>query len=242
MWNYIHTDELYHYGKKGMQWGVLHGPPYPINEHTSTTRIRKGTTIKRLSVRDESVAAGHAYVTYLKRDTQHYKGFFGARLKAINKGADVYSITMTAKGDLLSPSKKERVDTFLDLYKSDPILRKELGSYHKSDSHFFTPLPRQFYEKRYSSLNEKQLNSKGYDTFVRAIGGNEYVRSKYFEKLANKGYSFVNDDMDAGRFGDAPSIILDRQRSVKYEGQTKLSNKEIYKTWAKEGTYIKKER
>lgn len=236
---HLTKNELFHYGKKGMQWGVLHGPPYPINEHNNVTRIRKGTTIKRLSVRDESVAAGHAYVTYLKQDTEHYKGFFGARLKAINKNADVYSVTMKAKEDLVSPSKKQRVDTFLELYKDDPVLRKELGSYHKSDYHYFTPLPKKFYERQYSKLDGKKLEKKGYETFVRSIGGNEYVRDKYFKTLASKGYSFVNDDQDAGRFGKAPSIIFDRTKSTTYEGQTKLSTKEIMDTWTREGTYIK---
>lgn len=236
------NSELYHYGKKGMQWGVRHGPPYPIDKENSQTYIRKGTTFKRLSVRDESVASGHAYVTYLKGDTDRYKGFFGARLKAINKGADVYSITLKAKVDMVSPSKRQRVETFLELYKEDPIIGKELGSYHKSDFHEFTPLPKAFYERQYSRLKADKLNIKGYDTFVRAIGGNEYVRSKYFEKLANKGYSFVTDDMDAGRFGDAPSIILDRMRSVTYEGRTKVSNKEIMDTWRREGTYMKKDK
>ena len=225
-----------------MQWGVVHGPPYPIDKHKSVTMIRKGTTIKRLSIRDESAAAGHAYVTYLKGDTKHYKGFFGARLKLLNDNADVYSITMKAKEDLLSPSKKERVQTFLELYKNDPILRKELGSYHKSDSRYFTPLPKKFYETQYSKLEGKKLLDKGYKTFVRSIGGNDYTRSKYFEALANKGYSFVNDDMDAGRFGEAPSIILDRLRSTIYEGQSKLSTREILRTWKEEGTYMKKKK
>lgn len=236
------TNELFHHGKKGMQWGVRHGPPYPIDKENCRTYIRKGTTFKRLSVRDESVAAGHAYVTYLKNDNERYKGFFGARLKAINKSTKipVYSVTMRAKGDMMSPSKKERVETFLELYKSDPIIGKELGSYHKTDFHTFSPLPKFFYERSFQKLDGERLNKLGYDTFVKAIGGNDYVRSAYFEKLANKGYSFVTDDMDAGRFGEAPSIILDRMRSVQYEGQTELSNKEIYDNWNKYGTYMKK--
>ena len=233
-------SELKHHGVKGQQWGVRHGPPYPINPETAVTRIKKGSTFKRLSVRDETAAAGHAYVTFLKNDSTRYKGFFGARLKAINKGATVYSHTMVAKKDMLSPSKRERVETFLELHKEDPIIAKELGKYHKGDFHHFTPLPSKFYERQYSKLNEEQLRKKGYDTFVAAIGGNEYVRSKYFEKLASKGYSFVTDDMDAGRFGEAPSIILDRQRSVKYKGREEVSTKTIYDTWRREGTYIKK--
>lgn len=236
------TEELKHYGVKGQQWGVRHGPPYPVDKDNSVTLIKKGVEFKRLSVRDESVAAGHAYVTYLKSDSERYKGFFGARLKAINKNAKVYSITMKAKDDLLAPSKRERVETFLDLYKEDPIIGKELGSYYKSDFHVFTPLPRKFYETRFQKLDAKKLETKGYDTFVKAIGGNDYVRSKYFEKLANKGYSFVTDDMDAGRFGDAPSIILDRMRSTTYEGQKEVSNKEIMDTWKREGTYLNKKK
>lgn len=236
------SAELYHYGKKGMQWGVRHGPPYPIDKENSRTYIKKGSTFKRLSVRDESAASGHAYVTYLKSDTERYKGFFGARLKAINKSTKtpVYSITMKAKEDMVSPSKRERVETFLELYKSDPIIGKELGSYHKGDFHTFSPLPKSFYERSFSKLDGEKLKGLGYHTFVKAIGGNDYVRSAYFEKLANKGYSFVTDDMDAGRFGEAPSIILDRMRSVQYEGQTEVSTEEIMKTWKKHGTYMTK--
>lgn len=230
---------LSHHGVKGQQWGVLHGPPYPIDKNDHVTRIRKGTTIKRLSVNDESAAKGHAYVTYLKSDTEHYKGFFGARLTAIHKGKDVYSITMKAKDDLLSPSKKERVKTFLEMYMDDPVIAKELGAYHKSDYHAFTPLPKKFYEWQYSKLNVNQLKAKGYDTFVRSIGGNEYIRSAYFQKLAQKGYSFVNDDQDAGRFGKAPSIIFDRQKSTEYKNQNVVSKKEIMDTWKREGTRIK---
>lgn len=234
------TVILLHHGVKGQQWGVLHGPPYPIDQQDHITRIRKGTTIKRLSINDESAAKGHAYVTFLKSDTEHYKGFFGARLSAIHKGKDVYSITMKAKEDLISPSKKERVKTFIELYKSDPVIGKELGGYHKSDYHEFTPLPKMFYEIQYSKLDEKQLKSKGYDTFVRSIGGNEYIRNAYFNKLAQKGYSFVNDDQDAGRFGKAPSIIFDREKSTEYKNQNVVSKKEIMETWRKEGTYIRK--
>lgn len=230
---------LFHHGVKGQQWGVLHGPPYPVDKNDHVTRIRKGTTIKRLCVNDESTAKGHAYVTYLKSDTEHYKGFFGARLSAIHKGADVYSITMKAKHDLLSPSKKERVKTFIEMYMDDPVIAKELGSYHKSDYHEFTPLPKKFYEWKYSRLNAQQLKTKGYDTFVRSLGGNEYIRSEYFKKLAQKGYSFVNDDQDAGRFGKVPSIIFDREKSTEYKNQNVISKKEIMDTWRREGTRIK---
>ena len=234
--------ELIHHGVKGQQWGVRHGPPYPVDPKNGRVMIRKGTEFKRLSVRDESVARGHAYVTYLKSDSQHYRGFFGARLTAVNKGADVYSITMKAKKDLLSPSKKERVDTFLKLYQDDPILRKELGRYYKSNRGILAPLPKKFYEQKFSNLKKQKLDTKGYETFVRAIGGNEYIRSEYFKTLARKGYAFVNDDLDGGflGLGKAPSIIFEREKSVSYEGQEKVSRKEIIDTFRKEGARVDK--
>lgn len=37
---FLNTDALKHYGIKGMQWGVKHGPPYPLSDAVSTA-IRK---------------------------------------------------------------------------------------------------------------------------------------------------------------------------------------------------------
>lgn len=32
MWRVVNNDELYHHGRKGQQWGVTNGPPYPLGQ------------------------------------------------------------------------------------------------------------------------------------------------------------------------------------------------------------------
>ena len=235
----MYDSYLIHHSIKGQQWGVRHGPPYPI-DGTGDISIKQGTHFKRLSIYDESDAAGHAYVNYLKNDSRHYRGFFTARLKAQNMGRTVYSIDLEAAKDLRAPSKQKRLDTFIELYKNDPIIGKKLGAYHKSDNHYFTPLPRMFYEWKFSRLEKSnKLDSLGYRTFVRSIGGDEYTRNAYFNALAKKGYHFVTDDMDAGRFGKEPSIVFDRKSSTSYIGQTPVSTKEMLSIIKDEGVYMK---
>lgn len=233
---------LSHHGIKGQQWGVRHGPPYPIDKDNASVTIKKGTHFRRLSMYDERHSSGHAYVNYLKDDIEHYRGFFTARLKALNKGAEVYSIDMEARSDLKAPSKNERIKTFIELYSKDKTLRKELGRYHKEDTGRVTPWPKKFYEWQYSNLKFDDVLKKGYDTFVRAVGGNEYIRSKYFEALSKKGYSFVTDDMDAGRFGKAPSIVFDRSKDTVYINQTPVTLKEAKEIVKRRGIYNKNAR
>jgi hypothetical protein len=234
-------NEIYHHGVKGQQWGVKHGPPYPIDKSKSRVTIKKGTAIKRLSGRDESIATGHAYVNYNKSDIKRYKGFFAVSLKnRYGRKAPIYEVSLEAAEDLVSPSKKERVETFIDLYKNDVRIGQELGSYHKDDWHHFTPLPKKYYEKKLSSLKEDELRTKGWDHFRKALGGNQYIQGKYFEALAKKGYNFCYDDEDGGVYGKEPSIIFDRTKSLNYKGQTKLDDKEIYKTWRKYGSKLRK--
>ena len=66
---------LQHHGVKGQQWGVRHGPPYPVDKNKGDITIKQGTKFKRLSVYDESVSKGHAYVTYLKNRIREDLGY-----------------------------------------------------------------------------------------------------------------------------------------------------------------------
>lgn len=228
------TDFLAHYGVIGMKWGVRH------DRKTGDINIKKGTHFKRLSVYDESKAKGHAYVNYRKDDINRYKGFFAARLRAMNPGKDVKSIDLISKKKMRAPGKQTRINTFKEMQKNDPRFSKELAKYHKSDWHYFTPLPTKYYEVKIKNLKNNKMVDYGYKHFVRAIGGNEYIRSEYFKRLSKKGYDFVTDDMDAGRFGKEPSIIFDRNKSTKYGGSTLVTKNETKKLWKKYGTYIKK--
>lgn len=237
-------DELYHHGIKGQQWGVSHGPPYPVNKDNHVTRIKAGTKITRISRYDESKSKGHAYVTYNNLDKERYKGFFAGSLNANpwKKKTKVYQVEMEAKKDLVAPDNETKRKFFKEMYAGDKEFRKQLGDYHKDNKlHTHAFLPRKFYEKKFSELNQYQLDDIGYKTFVSALGGNEYIRSAYFNKLAKSGYNFVNDDLDAGKkFGKEPAIIIDRKKSTKYLGQRELSSKEINENWRKYGTHLRK--
>ena len=228
---------LYHHGVKGQQWGVKHGPPYPVRPGNDVM-IRKGTKLHRLSVRDESAAKGHAYVTYLNSDVHRYKGFFAANLKGKTRGGKVYDIEMTALEDLRSPSQERRIKEFIELYKKDPIIAKELGNYEKQRTKSWKP--KSVFQSKFSRLDHDALVKKGYPEFVKSLGGNEYIRNKYFRQLSRKGYNYVIDDCDAGKFGLEPAIIFNRTRTTKYDGRTEVPMKEILSIWTKEGTKIKK--
>ena len=49
---------------------------------------------------------------------------------------------------------------------------------------------------------------------------------------------YVIDDDDAGRNGHEPAIILDRNKSLNYEGKEQLTNKRINETRRKYGNKI----
>ena len=243
-------DYLQHHGIEGQKWGVRHGPPYPI-ERGASVRIKKGTHIQRLSLYDERSAKGHAYVTYLTEDNEHYKGFFASILKTKAKlksdirsklkgKSDVYEVSLTAKEDLISPSKNTRLKTFLELYKKDKLIAKNMGDYYKDDYRSITPLSKKFYEEHFSKLSDTDLKKEGFDVFNRAIGGNKYIRKKYFNALSEKGYNFVQDDLDSGKIGREPSIVFDRAKSLSYEGQTELKGKNIVSNFVKYGIFVKK--
>ena len=231
---------LIHHGIKGQNWGVKHGPPYPLDAEKHRTVIKKGNHLKRLTVNDESNKKGSAYVTINKSDSNRYKGFFSANLRRLNRGKDVLQIDMTAKEDLISPSRKERVDAFIELYKNDKNIGKELGEYYKENWHYFSPGTKKHYEKKFSNLSDEELTTTGYKVFASSLGAKDYTRSKYFESLKNKGFNMVIDDLDAGKYGKEPAILFEREKSTKFNGNIVVDKKESKEIWKKEGTKLKK--
>lgn len=76
---YVVNGELYHHGIKGMRWGVMHGPPYPlsIGKHNSVVSGLKdgGTASKKQSSSGDntSIFKKHFRVTPIKNDDQRNK-------------------------------------------------------------------------------------------------------------------------------------------------------------------------
>lgn len=249
---------LIHYGIRGQKWGKRNGPPYPLDPEDRSEKekdlnqkgikyrkdggvtIKKGSVINRVTNYDESEKKGHAYVTYLEHDSEQYKGMFSAKIHGCPYQGfkDVYQVTFTATKDLKSPGEKERMETFEAMYKTDKKFRKKLDEYAKSDSN---RIKKDVSDIDFTNLSDRQISSIGYTIFTRSLGSKDsYVRDKYFNTLALKGYDFVSDDLDKKNgFGRAPAIIFDTQKSLNYEGQRKLSNNEIYSTFFKRGAKMK---
>lgn len=230
---------LSHHGIKGQQWGVTHGPPYPI-QPGAPVHIKKGTKLHRLSVYDESKSKGHAYVTYNKEDVNRYKGHFGTLLR-LTKRKKVYMHDLEASEDLNSPSKKERINTFIDIYSKDKEnVGKILSDYkQQTENPLLKFVPAKWLQKRYSDLKGNDLLKKGYNTFVKAIGGNQQLRNTYLSKLKKKGYNFVQDDQDSGNKGVEPGIVFNRKKSLKYKGKQEVTVKEMGRNLVKYGIHVK---
>ena len=61
MWRQApHPNELWHHGIKGQHWGVKHGPPYPLNEKTSSSIKKKGIKEgqKKYKERQDKIRSG----------------------------------------------------------------------------------------------------------------------------------------------------------------------------------------
>ena len=118
-------------------------------------------------------------------------------------------MTMTATEDLISPSKKERVDTFIKLMMSDPKFNEAYRAQKQTYQLIKDPSKAKKIEQTVDGLK------KEYDMFAVSLGGSAALRDRYFAELNKKGYNMIIDDADAGIISNSPVIIFDRQKSLK---------------------------
>lgn len=123
-WMPVHcSSELYHFGIKGMRWGVRHDR-IATHRRTRTTfgdnkqdrtlgerhRIPKGTKIYRATTNENETNSGSTYVTYQDSDRQFYNYYVNSYAK--QRGEKTYEKQYELTEDLNIPSREEVRDAY----------------------------------------------------------------------------------------------------------------------------------
>ena len=223
MWQYLSPpmpNELYHYGVKGMKWGVRRYQNkdgsltpegklrYQKNSSFDSDDIvlKKGTIVNRVVPKGwasrELGLTGHAYAAFKKEDIetyQRYASLFGGKNSYVN-------LEYKVKDILVSPGEKKRVDKFVELMSKD---KQALETFKKSAPLLFIP------KKRLENLTDPKDINRAYRRFSYLLVTKPELREAYFNLLKKDGYSMVIDDADRlGKISSSPIIIFNREKSL----------------------------
>lgn len=214
---------LKHHGIKGQKWGVRNGPPYPIEDKV----LRKGTRLNSVSLENNSdkylknaIEKKRAIYTYNpndKWDSDVYKGPFSV-YKTDYATKKIYEHKFEVVEDLKMPTKQERVDEFINLYRKypstmswdlysikDAVVSKKIGN-EKEQKEFkeFSPF------KKVDKQTGQEKNT-AYKLFNHAMENVSWFTStKRYMDIMSKKYDAMVDDNNQGVYNKAhdPVIIM----------------------------------
>ena len=229
---------LSHHGIKGQQWGVQNGPPYPLDKETAV-KIKKGTKLNSVSSSKTNAGSQDNSIYTYNADDQWdntvYKGAYSAFMKWYDhRGDKVYEHKYEVAEDLLIPSRKEKVDTFLELYKKDRDFKDVIKDFERRNEDQYGTM-----EEMIDYLDAKNPDSKvnrDYRRFMMSFNQwdtDSSIRAskKFVDALKAKGYNAIVDDNNALIYNGANNpLYIFSQSLLKETGKAELvKDKEIRK-------------
>lgn len=214
------------HGIKGQHWGVRRGPPYPIEDKV----LRKGTRLNSVSLLNDSTSYKnqkkwmYTYNPDDNWDSKVYKGPFS--VYKTNYGQRyIYEHQFEVVSDLKMPTKQERIDEFINMYKKMPIPTSK-------DLDYMRKIMRQqnIGSKEARKLNVRKLKTdddykKAYEIFNHAMERVDlFTSTKTYAKIMSAKYDAMVDDNNQEMYNRAhdPIIIFRAETALKEIGKARL--------------------
>lgn len=238
MWQYNYSDDIYHYGVKGMKWGVrrdkeeldrLAGRAYKIEQQPDHSYIiKKGSTFHRVTANPENEKKGYAYVSFKDEDVKGYRKEISTWLYEAEGVAKTFDMTMKATKDIKVASEKAKVDAFLDLCGDERLDFLSIISMKQSTTNYKGEMVGK------PAKLKKILTDAGFDDdlatyyalFSMNIYRNDNNKNLFINALKSKGYDAIEDIEDSLSHRINPLIIFERENSLKVTKVTELP--EVY--------------
>lgn len=216
MWQWTdRTCELYHYGVKGMKWGVRRfqnkdGTLTPSGkirysksknpESIDDFRLSKNETIYRWSTKSaETFDHSRKYASYLDKDIRRYGALF-------DESVEPYLYAMTPVKNLKVAGYKKSVEAILEAYGN--MNASELADTKKSSE------IKSYLYNRYDGISKELEDILDLQPDSIPQGIKEHGK-KAVEKLLEDGYDAMIDPWDKTTgFGNMPIILLNPGKSI----------------------------
>ena len=234
--NYIITSgELYHYGVKGMKWGVRKKRYTSSYDHDIS--LKKGDTIQNISggkARDISNASV-VYAAHTKKDRARYAGMYADQLKNWDGAKKVYKNDFVLTKDITIPSQKKAVELFVEAFKANPKIMAKSIAKAQADLSFWDGFMGINLESKYTRKlingGQKYLETVGYKMFNESLVNTKYVgaRNQYYKTLTKHGYDAILDvnDINGGYKTEQPIIVFDPSKRLKATKPVELTQRDI---------------
>lgn len=251
---HIQKSRLYHHGIPNQKWGVRNGPPYPLsqsakssaekkaensldkgseksyNNSTDPTIMTKGTKLNSVSSYVDSEVYKkrgrwlYAYDPNDKWDSAVYKGPFSKYLRQCG-ARKVYEHQYETVKDLKMPTKQQRVDAFIDMYKDSPITVADDLSYIQKLMKRANMGSAESRNVKVSDLKSEQDFRAAYEIFNHAMeAAYRFVSTRKYAELMSKKYDAMIDDNNQSVYNETnkPVIIFKANEALKTIGSVNL--------------------